>query len=261
MTIPQLRAPIVLVHGFMGFDEVKVCGCRIASYFPGIPEFLREGGNRVILARLSPLGAVAARARELQITLDRESPDEPVHILAHSMGGLDARYMISRLGMADRVLSLTTIATPHRGTAFADWGVRRLRRIVEPVLQLFSLPGQGFLDLTTEKCRLFNEQVPDAPGVRYFAVAGKHDGDWFTPEWHLPHQIVLEAEGPNDGMVSIASATYGERTEIWEGDHLNLVNWQDRGSQVRGTWKDRTADYGALIRRLADQGFRTRSKS
>src|SRR5262249_5187529 len=38
-----------------------------------------------------------------------------VHVFAHSMGGLDARYMISRLGMAKRVLSLTTIATPHRG--------------------------------------------------------------------------------------------------------------------------------------------------
>jgi len=40
------------------------------------------------------------------------------------MGGLDSRHAISlRLGLAERVLTLTTLGTPHRGTAFADWGV------------------------------------------------------------------------------------------------------------------------------------------
>ena len=51
------------------------------------------------------------------------------------MGGLDARYLISRLGMADRVLSLTTLGTPHRGTSFADWGVSRLQRYLRPLLE------------------------------------------------------------------------------------------------------------------------------
>lgn len=36
--------------------------------------------------------------------------------------GLDSRYMISRIKPLDfNVLSLTTIATPHRGSAFADY--------------------------------------------------------------------------------------------------------------------------------------------
>ena len=43
-----------------------------------------------------------------------------VHIIAHSMGGLDSRRMIVDLGMADKVASLTTIGTPHRGTILAD---------------------------------------------------------------------------------------------------------------------------------------------
>jgi triacylglycerol lipase len=255
MPVPALQAPIVLVHGLLGFDEVKICGARIACYFPGIPELLREAGNRVLLARLSPTAGVAARAAELKAFLDRESADQPVHIIAHSMGGLDARYLISRLGMARRVLSLTTIGTPHRGTPFADWGVRRLRRVVEPFFELFGMPRQAFFDLTTHKCREFNEQVPDAPGVRYFAVAGRHAGAWSTPYWLLPHQIVLAAEGANDGVVSIASATYGEATEIWDGDHLSLVNWGDRSGAGGNEGAARTSHYAALIRRLADQGF------
>ena len=36
-----------------------------------------------------------------------------VNIIAHSMGGLDARYMVSRLGMDDRVEALIAIAHPN----------------------------------------------------------------------------------------------------------------------------------------------------
>ena len=39
-----------------------------------------------------------------------------VNIIAHSKGGLDARYLISGLHMEDKVASLTTISTPHRGS-------------------------------------------------------------------------------------------------------------------------------------------------
>ncbi|KAI8451378.1 triacylglycerol lipase [Phakopsora pachyrhizi] len=44
------------------------------------------------------------------------------NLLGHSMGGLDARYLISRLRPEKyRVKSLTTICTPHRGSPFMDW--------------------------------------------------------------------------------------------------------------------------------------------
>lgn len=43
--------------------------------------------------------------------------------------GLDARYMISQLKPENvKVLSLTTIATPHRGSAFADHVFERIGR-------------------------------------------------------------------------------------------------------------------------------------
>jgi triacylglycerol lipase len=171
------------------------------------------------------------------------------------MGGLDGRYLISKLGMSSRVLSLTTIATPHRGTAFADWGLRQLEWVVKPVLDLLDIPAQAFYDLTTAKCRVFNEEVPDVASVRYFSVAGRHEGDWWTPEWQLPHRIVAEAEGPNDGVVSVASATYGESTEIWEGDHISLANCSTPVAKATGRWRDYAPSYARLIGRLADEGF------
>jgi hypothetical protein len=50
-------------------------------------------------------------------------------ILISIASGLDARYMISQLKPENvKVLSLTTIATPHRGSAFADHVFERIGR-------------------------------------------------------------------------------------------------------------------------------------
>lgn len=254
MTIPQLRSPIVLVHGLLGFDRVQVANYTVAGYFPGIFESLVAGGNRVLVPALSPTGGVAQRGQQLKDFLDKECPAEPVHLIAHSMGGLDARYMISHLGMEHRVLTLTTVGTPHRGTAFADWGITKFERLVKPVLHFLGVPLGAFYDLTTTACRTFNERTPDSAKVRYFSVGGVHDGSFLAPGWLLPHGVVLRAEGPNDGVVSQTSATYGEQFDVWEGDHFNLVNWISPMGYSRAA-RDVVARYGDLVRRLADLGF------
>jgi triacylglycerol lipase len=254
MTIPLLRAPIVLVHGLLGFDRVRVGNYTIACYFPGIAEALRGAGNRVLVPTLSPTAGIAQRAQQLKDFLQKESPGEPVHLLAHSMGGLDARWMIANLGMEERVLTLTTLGTPHRGTAFADWGVTKFDRLLRPVLDFLSVPMQAFHDLTTSACRAFNEGAPDSAKVRYFSVAGQHDGSYLAPGWLLPYGVVLRAEGPNDGVVSQASANYGEHLEVWEGDHFSLVNWLNPMGYSTAV-RDAVPRYGSLVRRLADLGF------
>ena len=205
-TIPRLNAPVVLAHGLCGFDRLFAFGRVVKDYFPGIRERLEAVGNRVLVARVTPTAGVARRAADLKKFITQELPNEAVHLIAHSMGGLDARYMVSRLGMESRVLSLTTVGTPHRGTAFADWGVSRFARLVEPLMRYFLLPCEAFRDLTTESCRRFNEDVRNAPGVRYYSVAGSCDPAWIGFEWRLPYRMVQRAEGANDGIVSVASA-------------------------------------------------------
>jgi triacylglycerol lipase len=255
MVTPVLRSPIVLVHGFLGFDRVQMGAWTFAHYFRSIPEMLRAAGNRVLVARLNPIGGIAERAAQLKTFLDAESPHEPVHLIGHSMGGLDCRHMISRLGMAPRVLSLTTLGTPHRGTAFADWGVKRFSRLVCPVFEFFGLSYQAFKDLTTAHCKAFNAETPDAPGVRYFSVAGQFQTDWLTPEWQLPAGILSRVEGANDGLVSVTSARWGEVCNIWDGDHMNLVNWTHPLAPTFRHSPDRSKEYAALVGRLADVGF------
>ncbi len=236
--IPRLDDPIVLVHGLFGFDKIQVGAFTVANYFPGIVEALQEAGNRVFVPSLSPTAGVEERAKQLRDFLRKACPYDKVHLIAHSMGGLDARYMISRLGMAPHVASLTTLGTPHRGSAFADWAVSKVEWLVKPTLTFLSMPHQAFYDLTSARCREFNELTPNAPGVRYFSVAAEHDGG--RPEWLLSHSVVKNAEGANDGVVSLASAQHGEACDIWPGDHFSLVNWNAPRAQPSETlerWK------------------------
>ena len=52
---PSTAAPIVLVHGLMGFGRVRVAGITLANYFPGIAECLEAAGNRVLACPTSAL--------------------------------------------------------------------------------------------------------------------------------------------------------------------------------------------------------------
>ena len=253
MNIPKLRTPIVLVHGLLGFGRMRFGPWVVADYFRGVPSVLEAAGNRVLVPSLSPTGGISERARQLKAFLDREWPHSPVHIMGHSMGGLDARYLISCLGMADRVLSLTTLGTPHRGTHFADWGLRRLERLLRPVFDFGNVPYQAFYDLTAAHAEEFNARTPDAPNVRYFSVAGRIGREARRPQWTVTANILEKLEGPNDGIVSVASAKYGEHFAEWEADHLDLVNW--RYPLATGVKADRVAGYAGLVRRLADEGF------
>jgi len=241
------RAPIVLVHGLLGFDRVKVGPYTLLRYFPEIEEALTAAGHRVGVPNLAKTRGVAHRGEQLRRFILDTFPNDRVHIIAHSMGGLDARYMISRLGMEDRVRSLTTVGTPHRGAAFADWVVRRLSRSMKPLFSFWGIPTDAFEDLTTESCARFNEMLPDGPHVRYFSVAGQCERKQLPPLWWAAAEVITGEEGPNDGVVSVASAKYGEAFEVWEGDHMNLVN---RPNPRATGWGHRPTDYLRLVRRV-----------
>ncbi len=117
------RHAIVLAHGFDASPDNR-------WGFRGVEERLVKDGHVVHTARVSPYKTVADRAVELAGEVEkavgkcRARPDcdaSKVHIIAHSMGGLDARYLIRKVeGYKTRVASLTTISTPHHGTLIAD---------------------------------------------------------------------------------------------------------------------------------------------
>ncbi|VVT58302.1 uncharacterized protein SAPINGB_P006138 [Magnusiomyces paraingens] len=158
------------------------------------------------------------------------------------------------------VRSLTTISTPHRGSSFAD---HLMASPLSParVPGLYKLlPSLGFdyafdrnpysksgailqneaqapADETTGAFRqltrayltkTFNPNVPDDPSVAYFSYGSAYWPQW----WHMnlffgpAQKVIYSEEGPNDGLVSVASARWGHYLGTIENvNHLDLINW------------------------------------
>jgi triacylglycerol lipase len=234
-------APIVLVHGILGFTKIAFGDFKIGDYYREIPDALRKDGHVVPdPPHTHRSGSVAERAQDLKNYLtDPDRLDvvgKKVHIVAHSMGGLDSRVMISTLGMADRVLSLTTIATPHHGSPIANAVVKKTEPWLPQVLERVGIDVKATADLTTEACEQRNAEVQDAPGVAYFSIAGEYEPPrtfWFKKPKDLLgrlHDLIAETENNNDGVVSVQSAMMPARPawthlDTWNMNHLREINW------------------------------------
>ena len=251
--------PIVLQHGFMGVGDVGVGPVRI-SYFHRIDRAIAARGHPLIVPRVHPTGSIAKRASQLKrAILDGLTvigrPREKVVIIAHSMGGLDSRYMLARLGMADRVRALVTVATPHRGSPFADFCLTHTKRLgAIALLKAMGLDVQASVDLTVPTATRFDQSTPDAPGVAYYSVSTARPFHRITPLLMPSHKIIFDAEGENDGLVSVASATRGTHLGTWPCDHLHSINkrWV---LEIADRTGDITPYYLGVLDRLAADGL------
>ena len=241
------RYPIVLAHGVMGFDELRIAG-RSHVYFRGVADYLRGQGLTVYVARVDPSSSVAERAAQLAEQV-RMIPERRVNIIAHSMGGLDARFAISKLGIGHRVASLITIGTPHHGTPLADHGVSLLgnRLRLRALGRLLGMRLDAFDNLTTEYLCTFNRDVSDAKRVWYGSVVGR------APEGPLTHPVlrpwrhlIQQWTGDNDGLVPVSSQAWGHVVMRVEADHFAQVGW--------GPTNDPGTIFDPLVRELALRG-------
>lgn len=118
--------PIVLVHGFnaspthngFGPEVVRaLCADGHSVFAPALPPFAYVADRGAVLAKA--IDDVLAGATDACGHTPRTAPRK-VNLIAHSMGGLDSRYVVSTLHYGDRVATVTTLSTPHRGSAVAD---------------------------------------------------------------------------------------------------------------------------------------------
>jgi triacylglycerol lipase len=222
--------PLVLHHGICGFGNFRL-GPLALTYFQGIDRALVARGFPMIATKVHPTAGIATRARQLkeQILANLKRTGMSGHrvlIVAHSMGGLDARYMISKLGMADRVAALLTVTTPHRGSPYADWCVRHLGQRLRgfQLMNFLKIDVQAANDLTTSACQRFNQEISDSPAVKYFSVSAARPRHLVPPFALHSHKIVTDAEGDNDALVSVESSTWATHLGVWPADHWHTIN-------------------------------------
>lgn len=254
LTCPRLKAPIVLAHGLFGFVRIGFGPLTVATYFRIIPDFLRACGNRVLVTRVHPTAGVARRGTKLGERILAAFPDEPVHIIGHSMGGLDARQLLTDPVWHGRVLSLTTIGTPHLGSTLADAARDRLA-VVYRLLDSVGLDHRGFLDLMPNAALAWHNQTPPPDGLPCFSVAGNPGLDDVCWPLRASHALLERWEGPNDGLVSVASAeAFGTPLPACPVDHLRQMNWMTPAA--RGSISDQVRDlYVMIVHNLVALGF------
>ncbi|KAL9132215.1 MAG: hypothetical protein Q9217_000019 [Psora testacea] len=230
------KNPIVLAHGLLGFDELHLAGKLLPGvhYWRGITEALMANGIEVITASVPASASIEERAEKLGKDIKQKARGKNVNVVAHSMGGLDARHMISRLKPPNvSVLSLTTIASPHHGSSFADYvfnqiGPEKLPKVYR-ALHALKFETGAFSQLTRKYMQeTFNPATPDLEGVKYFSYgAAATPALWSA--FRQSHRIVLEQEGPNDGLVSVQSSQWGKyKGTLMDVSHLDLINWTNR---------------------------------
>jgi triacylglycerol lipase len=221
------KYPIVLVPGLWSIDRVMIEDYKIYEYFAGVEDYLKEKGYNARTSKTIGADSIENRAKALEEFISNNYKTK-VNIIAHSMGGLDARYLVSQLGMASKVATITTISTPHRGTSFADWGLENIGKKLKglEILEAIGFKTQGYKELTTKYMNeVFNPLTPDVPQVKYFSYAGSQEPELIFPPLLISYNIIKEREGANDGLVSVQSAKWGKFMGVIDADHLDQRGW------------------------------------
>jgi triacylglycerol lipase len=254
--------PVVFVHGMAGFDALKVAGLSM-DYWGNTVEDLAARGEDVYRVVLPPFDDDQARVKALEaqlLDILAQSHSAKVNLIAHSQGGLDARLLVSPagLGWGDRVGTLVTVSTPHRGTQAANVLDGAASGLPDSVVDgLASLLQRSVYDvqsdphlkaqlhaITEDATKTFNATYVDDARVRYLSWAGRsnlHTGlgvcddgvvanEWWKVDVLLPvfSGIVIATEWGlppqvSDGLVTVASAKWGTFQGCVPADHLDEV--------------------------------------
>ncbi len=265
--------PIVLVHGFIGFDDVG----GAVQYFNGIPAALSSGGADVHVVQVSAGNSSEVRGEQLLAQVEEivaATGADKVNLIAHSQGSPDSRYVAAV--RPDLVASVSSVGGANWGTPLAD--------VIEDVnnplsialseaffsfVDLISEGGfpqdaEGALDtLTTEGAIAFNQQYPAGlpseycgddgqevvNGVRYYSWGGNaiftniadiSDGFFATTS--------LAFDEPTDGIIASCSQKLGRVLNVeYNMNHADEVN------QVLGLTAVFSPDPVSLFRQQANR--------
>jgi triacylglycerol lipase len=287
--------PIVLAHGFFGFEEFA--GLDFETYFFEVKADLAAHGEPLVFTpAVDPFNDSTFRGARLAEHIEEilaETGHEKVILVGHSQGGLDARVVAHE--HPDRVAAVISFATPHEGTRVADVLLGlvsdpNLSALLDAFVNAVGAPLYDAIGDETavskplhlfseEGIAAFNAKYPDVPGVFYASIAGRTDyhlgGQACAADISVPFVSSLATEvdptdplfklfeglldGPgtivNDGLVSAQSARHGEFWGCVPADHMDQVGQILGDSPGFGNDFDHKAFYRGLVTHLRSLGY------
>ncbi|WP_375738144.1 triacylglycerol lipase [Pseudomonas boanensis] len=252
----QTKYPVVLTHGMLGFDSILG-----VDYWYGIPSALRQDGATVYVTEVSQLNTSEARGEELLQQVEEIvaiSGKAKVNLIGHSHGGPTIRYVAAV--RPDLVASVTSVGSPHKGSATADFirqvppgsaGEALLAGIVNGLGALINFLSSsnseleqnalGSLEsLNSQGAAAFNDSFPQGVptsacgegayqvnGVRYYSWSGTSP---LTNALDVSDLLLGASSLPfngeaNDGLVGRCSSHLGKVIrDDYRMNHLDEVN-------------------------------------
>lgn len=267
LRVCDTKYPILLVHGVFFRDS------KYLNYWGRVPAELEKNGARIFYGEQQSALAVEDSARELSRRIEQiiqETGCEKVNIIAHSKGGLDSRYAISKLGADKYVASLTTINTPHKGCIFAEYLLEKApAKLVAAIEATYNKAFEALGDkspdfmaavknLTSSFCTQFNAEVENAAGVMYQSYGSKsaRAASGRFP-LNVSYPVVKKFDGDNDGLVALDAMSWGEKFTpilptgkrgITHADMIDLNRENFKGFDVREF-------YVGVVSELKERGF------
>ena len=183
--------PIVLAHGFFGFEDFA--GLDFVNYFYEVKAQLAIRGEELVFTPdVDPFNSSVYRGAQLAAEVQdilALTGHQRVILIGHSQGGLDARVVAH--DYPELVAAVVTLQTPHYGTPLADVALEvlddpNLKGVLDALLQLAGMPlwdevGNTtslylpLYDLSTAGIAEFNANYPDAENIHYASIAGRSD--------------------------------------------------------------------------------------
>jgi triacylglycerol lipase len=258
----KTKYPLVLVHGFIGFDNILGI-----QYFYQIPSSLRNDGATVYVASVNPSQTTEFRGEELVQQMKQWAAKDGVkkfNLIGHSHGGPTVRYAAGTVPAM--VASVTTVAGTHFGSKvadeigahttpdggfdkFANWGLQLIGWLSGNTTSKQADLTIALEALSTEGSARFNASYPvGAPttpcgqgpevasvngnSIRWYSISGtavKTNG-WDISDALLAYTADYFKGEANDGLVSQCSSHWGKVIkDDYHWNHLDEVN------QVLGT--------------------------
>lgn len=249
-----------MVHGIILKDNA------FFKSFGKIEKSLKKRGYNVSTAPTDGFGTIESNAAQLKDyileVLEKENADK-VNLVAHSKGGLDSKYMLRSLGMEDKVASLTTLCTPHRGSPIASYILSYPKSLIKFIGFWINLWYKIFGDKRPdciEVCKQLQARddgeapcFSDKVYCQSYSTTMKKGRDDFV--MGIPYFFSKRLESNDtDGLVSVESSKF----ENYRGNcvdesvsHSEIVDFM-----VKRKKKERIMGfYVRLLDELADMGF------
>jgi triacylglycerol lipase len=241
------KYPVILAHGMLATDDML----GVVDYWWGIEAALEDEGARVFAVKLNCLDSTVNKAAEFKkqfLQILAVTGATKGNIIGHSHGTLYTRYAISNLGLSSKVATYTSLSGAHKGSYIADLILKIVpggptgtaeQLIGGAINWVYALIlGDSNPDTVTnayDVCgdyvtRVFNPNTPNINGVYYQSWANKIK--WQDPNLilQIPWALIKQAQGDNDGLVSVESQKWGNFRGVISGaswcggvSHMNMI--------------------------------------